>query len=104
MKLKLSDWASVAEVTGAIAIVVSLIYVGIQVNDSALAVRSATANETSAAISSWYSELGTSIQATDVFVRGIANPESLTSSETAQFIYLTHGLFFQYQGAFYLAE
>jgi hypothetical protein len=104
MKLKLSDWASLAEVIGAIAIVVSLIYVGIQVNDSALAVRSATANETSAAISSWYSELGTSIQATDVFVRGIANPESLTSSETAQFIYLTHGLFFQYQGAFYLAE
>lgn len=34
MKLKLSDWASIAEVVGAIAIVISLIYVGVQVNDS----------------------------------------------------------------------
>lgn len=28
----------------------------------------------------------------------------MTQVETAQFIYLTHGLFFQYQGAYYLAE
>ena len=33
MKLKLSEWASMAEVVGAIAIVVSLIFVGMQIND-----------------------------------------------------------------------
>jgi len=104
MKLKLSDWASIAEVVGALAIVVSLIYVGIQVNDSTRAVRSATANATSTAISSWYSDIGTNLQASEVFLRGIADPESLTRAEIAQFIFLTHGLFFQYQGAYYLAE
>lgn len=104
MKLKLSDWASIAEVVGAIAIVISLIYVGIQVNDSTLAVRSSTATETSTAISSWYSDLGTNLQASEVFLRGITNPESLTPAETAQYIYMTHGLFFQYQSAYYLAE
>lgn len=104
MKLNLTDWASIAEVVGAIAIVISLIYVGVQVNDSTRAVRSATANATSTAISSWYSDIGTSLQASEVFMKGIANPESLTPVETAQFIYLTHGLFFQYQGAYYLAE
>ena len=104
MKMKLSDLASIAEIVGAVAIVVSLIYVGIQVNDSTRAVRSATANQTSTAISSWYSDLGTNFQASEVFVRGIASPKSLSPAEAAQFIYLMHGLFFQYQGAFYLTE
>ena len=104
MKIKLADLASIAEIVGAAAIVISLIYVGVQVNDSTRAVRSATANETSTAISSWYSDLGTDFQSTEVFVRGIANPGSLTAVEAAQFIYLMHGLFFQYQGAYYLSE
>ncbi len=104
MKLKLSDCASIAEVVGAIAIVISLIYVGIQVSDSTRAVRSATANATSTAISVWYSDIGTNPQASEVFLRGIGNPESLTAAETVQFIFLMHGLFFQYQGAYYLGE
>ena len=69
MKLKLAEVASVAEPIGAVAIVISLIYVGIQVNDSTRAVRSATANETSAAISSWYTQVGGNPQATRVCVR-----------------------------------
>jgi len=104
MNLKLSELASLAEVIGAIAIVISLIYVGIQVNDSAQAVRSATANETSAAISSWYAEVGSSLQATQVFLDGITNPTSLSREETAQYIYLMHGLMLEYQTAYYLAE
>ena len=104
MKLKLSDWASIAEVIGAIAIVVSLIYVGIQVNDSTRAVRSATANETSAALSSWYSSIGASAQASEVFYNGVTDPGSLSIEETAQFIYLIHGLFIEYQAAYYLGQ
>ena len=33
MTLKLSEWANVAEVLGAVAIVVSLIFVGVQISD-----------------------------------------------------------------------
>ena len=54
MKLKLTDIANIAEVISATAIIVSLIYVGVQVADSTRAVRSASANETSSAISTWY--------------------------------------------------
>ena len=104
MKLRLSELASIAEVIGAIAIVVSLIYVGVQVEDSTRAVRSATASETATAISSWYSDLGTNFQASDVFLRGGPKPELLTPAETAQYIFLTHGLMYQYQTAYYLAE
>ena len=42
MKYKLSELASIAEIIGAFAVVVSLIYVGVQVNDSASAVRAAS--------------------------------------------------------------
>ena len=42
MKLKLSDWASIAEILGAIAIVVSLLFVGFQISDSNRETRAAT--------------------------------------------------------------
>ena len=95
---------AIAEVIGAIAIVISLIYVGVQVNDSTRAVRSATANEMSTALSSWYSELGNSRQGSEVFWRGMTNPESLTPEERFQFIVNAHGIFWLYQAAYYLAE
>lgn len=53
MKLKLSEWANIAEIIGAFAVVISLIYVGIQVNDSAGAVRSDSANDANVALQKW---------------------------------------------------
>ena len=42
MKLKLSEWANIAEVLGAVAIVVSLIFVGMQISDGNRETRAAT--------------------------------------------------------------
>jgi hypothetical protein len=42
MNQRLADWASVAEIIGAFAIVVSLIFVGLQVKDNTLATQAAT--------------------------------------------------------------
>ncbi len=44
MKLKLSDMSNVADVVSAIAIVISLVYAGLQVSDNTKATRSYTAN------------------------------------------------------------
>jgi hypothetical protein len=103
-KLNLQDFESIAEIIGAIAIVVSLIYVGIQVNDSTRAVRSATANDTSAAMSQWYITVGSNAEATRILLDGMTNPEVLNREETAQFVYMFHGLFLEYQAAYYVAE
>jgi hypothetical protein len=35
---------------------------------------------------------------------GFTNPESLSREETAQFVYIMHGLFLQYQAAYYLSQ
>ena len=104
MKLKLKEIASVAEIVGAIAIVISLVYVGIQLQDSTLAVRSATANDTSAAMAAWYITTDNNPESTRVVLDGMTNPDVLSREEEAQFIYLIHGLFLEYQAAFYVPE
>jgi hypothetical protein len=104
LKLRLKDVASIAEVIGAIAIFISLIYVGIQVNDSTRAVRSATANELAASLSALYIEVGIDPKASQVLMDGITNPESLSREETVQFVYMMHALFLQYQAAYYLSQ
>ena len=104
MKFKLSDMASIAEVIGAVAIVVSLIYVGVQVKDSTRAVRSATANETSAALSTWYREIGTDPEAGRVFLDRMTNPELLSREELFRFIFLAHSVMLEFQAVFYLAQ
>jgi len=45
MKQKLADWASIAEIIGAAAIVVSLIFVGFQIRENTVATQSATFQE-----------------------------------------------------------
>jgi hypothetical protein len=42
MRSKLSDWASIAEIIGAIAIVISLVFVGLEISDSNREARAAT--------------------------------------------------------------
>ena len=102
--MDLAFYANVAEIVGTAAVVVSLIYVGIQVNDSTRAVRSATANQTTSAISAWYSNIGNNEQSAALFAKGIVDPESLSAEELAQFIYLAHGLILEFQAAYYLSE
>ncbi len=104
MKLKLSEIASIAEVIGAVAIVISLVYVGVQVTDSTRAVRSATANETYATLSSWYAQMGTNREASHNFWNGMTNPESLSPEELFQYVMATHAVILEYQAAYYLAQ
>jgi hypothetical protein len=104
MELSLSDFASIAEVVGALAVVISLIYVGMQVQDSTRAVRSATANETTNAISAWYENIAVDPETVQLLYAGASDPDSLTAEQWLQLVYLLHGLVLKYQTAFYLAR
>ena len=104
MNQKLSDWASIAEIVGAAAIVISLIYVGLQVSDSTRAVRSATANDAAAVTIAWYLEVGSDAQRSEIFFNGITNIESLSPQETYQFTMMLHGVMLAFQNAYYLSQ
>ncbi len=51
--MTLLEWGALGELIGGIAIIGSLIYVGVQVNDSASATRSVAANDASVCLQSW---------------------------------------------------
>ena len=104
MNTKLSDLADIAEIAGAFAVVMSLLYVGIQVNDSASATRSAAANDANVAMQSWYLEIGSDQQTSENYYRGLMSEKPLSDEEEFQFLMMMHGSFLAYQNLFLLAE
>lgn len=104
MKMKLSELANLAEIVGAFAVVISLVYVGIQVNDSAGAVRAASANDANVALQSWYLEIGTDQQTSALFYRALTSEEALPNEEEFQFLMMLHGAFLAFQNSYLLAE
>ena len=104
MKLKLSDWASVAEILGSVAVIISLIYVGVQVNDSTNAVRSASVNDASIAVQSWYQQVGSDPQTSELFYKAIMSEKPLPNHEEFQFIIVFHGLFLGFQNSYLMAQ
>ncbi len=104
MKSRLSDLAHLAEIVGALAVIVSLVYVGIQVKDSVGASRSASVNDANVALQSWYLEVGTNEQASALFYRGLMSAEALPAAEEFQFLMTFHGVFLAFQNSYWLTE
>ena len=104
MKTRLADLAHLAEIVGAFAVVVSLIYVGIQVNDGVGASRSASVNDANVALQSWYLEVGSNEQTSNLFYRGLLSDEALPNEEEFQFLMIFHGVWLAFQNSYWLAE
>ena len=103
MKSKLSELASIAEIVGAFAVVVSLIYVGVQVNDSVRAVRSASANDAAVAVQDWYIQVGSDSETSTLFYEGLTSKEPLETNDEFQFLMLFHGVFLGFQNSYLIA-
>jgi hypothetical protein len=104
VKSRLADLAHLAEIVGAFAVVVSLVYVGIQVNDGVGASRSASVNDANVALQSWYLEVGSNEQTSNLFYRGLMSHEALPNEEEFQFLMIFHGVFLAFQNSYWLAE
>ena len=104
MENRLQKISIITEIVGAIAIVISLIFVGIQFTENTKATKSATAASTVATISSWYTEMGNNQQSSSLFWNFMADPDSLTSEERFQVIINLHGLFLTFQNSYYLSQ
>ena len=102
--MKLSEMSNIAEIIGAFAIVLSLVYVGIQVKDSAKATRSAAVNDASVAMQSWYLEIGSNRQASDLWFDSMTSPEPLSVNEEFQFMMFHHAAMLGFQNSYLLSE
>ncbi len=105
MKYTLKKVALLTEIIGGIAIVISLIFVGIQFKENTIATKSATANAANAITIAWYTETGNSAQSSQLMWDYIKDPKSITSSgEKYQVTVLVHGLVLSFQNSYYLAN
>ena len=104
MENRLQKISITTEIVGAVAIVISLIFVGIQFIENTKTTKSATAASTIATISSWYTEMGNNQQSSSLFWNFMADPDALTSEERFQVIISLHGLFLTFQNSYYLSQ
>ena len=102
--MKLSEAANWAEIVSAIGLVISLIYVGIQVTDNTSAMRSETASNASTEIIDWYTHMSGDPELMDVWLRGVTEPDSLDEQESLRFVFLLHIIMLQFQNNYYLVE
>ena len=102
--MKLSEAASWAEIVSALGIVISLIYVGIQVTDNTSAIRSETASNASTEFIDWYKHVSDDPDLMDVWLRGVTAPDTLDEQEMLRFVFLLHIIMLQFQNNYYLVE
>ena len=104
MEYNLENIALLVEIIGGIAIIISLLFVGLQLKISAKATRSATAATTVSELTTWYSNLGNSEQGSYVFWHFMSNPDSLTPEKRFQAIVNIHGIMLTWQNSYYLVK
>ena len=102
--MSLQDWASIAEIVGGIAVIVSLVYVGLQVNDSTSAIRSAAASDATTTMQSWYLEMGRNRQASDIWFNAMTSPEPLPAHDEFQFLMSMHTAILGMQNSYLLSK
>ena len=98
------EWGAIGELIGGIAIIGSLIYVGIQVSDSAGAVRSASANDANVAMQNWYMQIGSDQQTSELFYEALMSEQALSNQEEFQFLMMFHAVFLALQNSYLLAK
>ncbi len=95
---------AVGEIVGAIAVIATLIYLAVQIKESAQASRSAAVTDATTPMLSFYQELGSNPQTRELFLEGMENPESLSRQAQFQFLMIVHFAFLGFQRSFFLTQ
>ncbi|VAV97764.1 hypothetical protein MNBD_ALPHA05-2152 [hydrothermal vent metagenome] len=98
--MDLSSLSQIAEIIAAIAVVVTFIFVGLEVRANTRATRSSAAHDAMSGMREFFMLLGANEQASIVWFRGITDPEALSPEETLQFFALIHSAFLAFQSSY----
>lgn len=102
--MSLEQLAMVAEIVGAIAIVITLVYLAIQIRGSVQSARSAAVTDATTAMQDFYQELGTNPAASKLFLDALTDPDALSRQDQFQFLMLMHSCYLGFQRSFFLAR
>jgi hypothetical protein len=100
-KITLSEIGIVAEAIAAVAVVVSLVYLAIQIKQNTIAVQASSYLEIANGVSDFQTLLAENKEVAEVFLRGSEDPEGLTPEESLRFEMLLGQLFVKYDVAVY---
>jgi hypothetical protein len=84
--MSLSDLANIGQVIGAIAVVISLIYVALQIRQNTNAVRSATAQTVHEHFAKWYHLVAADDELARIVANGLRDYGSLSEQQRVRFI------------------
>ena len=99
--MSLQDWSNLAQVIGALAVVISLVYVGFQVKRNTGAVRSATSQAVHNNYADWYMSMVGDAELNRIAIKGLKDYSSLDEIEKARFIETFMAFTAYSQNAFY---
>jgi hypothetical protein len=88
---------AISDVLGAIAVIATLGYVAIQIRQNTSALKSAATQATHDQSAAIYDLLAADPKLSDIFVRGLDEPDSLDRIDTARFYSFLMGVVFRYQ-------
>ena len=100
-RLRLSEWASIAEVIGAVAVVLSLVYVGLEINDNTAEVREANRQQLVNRSFNATGRVATSPELAEAFHK-VAAGEELGGQEAVQYAFFVRSLLYDIQEAYLL--
>ena len=102
MKLSITEVAEVAEVVAAIGVIISLIYLGYEIRQNTVAVRSTAYQAIHDAEDQFWSDLVSEPGVADLWRRGLdVGLEDLTAEERARFTVTARRLIYLYQNVHY---
>ena len=84
--MNLDDLANMGQVIGAIAVVVSLIYVALQIRQNTNAVRSATVQTVHEHFAKWYHLVAADDELAKIIANGLRDYESLSEHQRVRFV------------------
>jgi hypothetical protein len=84
--MSLNDLANIGQVIGAIAVVISLIYVALQIRQNTNAVRSATVQTVHEHFAKWYHLVAADDELAQIVATGLRDYESLSEKQRVRFI------------------
>jgi len=99
--MPLDQIANIAEISAAALVIVTLIYVGIQIKQNTDTLKVSTAHNTAEDFSAAYLILAERGDLADIFLRGSQNLEALESVERLRFYAYFHKFFRTFENAYY---
>ncbi len=99
--MSLLEWGALGELIGGVAIIISLIYVGLQIRQNTIAQKLSTAHRISEDLADLYLMPAASDDMADIFIRGLTDIDAVEGTDRLRFYGYLHKFFRTNENAHY---